>query len=127
MKPSIKASLFCGLLLRAIKVLSTDLSVVKGNFSLGYPCVNSAQMSDFPNPSPPYAANLTHRQFCDDLKIIFAKYRHNSLNATNNKRLLFGLVKSNLTHNNGPFLDTSSLLEGRQFYGYHYSCRFLHY
>ena len=33
--------------------------------------------------------------------------RHNFLSATNNKRLLFELVKSNLTHNNGPFLDTN--------------------
>ena len=57
-------------------------------------------------PLSPSAANLTRRQFCDDLKFIFVESRHNFLSATNNKRLLFELVKSNLTHNNGPFLDT---------------------
>ena len=46
------------------------------------------------------------RQFCDDLKFILAESRHNFSSATNNKRLLFELVKSNLIHNNGPFLDT---------------------
>ena len=55
-------------------------------------------------PLSPSAANLTRRQFCDDLKFIFAESRHNFLSATNNKRFLFELVKSNLTHNNGPFL-----------------------
>ena len=51
------------------------------------------------------AANFSRRQFCDDLKFIFAESRHNFLSATNNKRILFKLVKSSLTHNNGPFLD----------------------
>ena len=38
--------------------------------------------------------------------LMFTLKTFNFLSATNNKRLLFELVKSNLTHNNGPFLDT---------------------
>ena len=60
-------------------------------------------------PLSPNAAKLTRRQFYEDLKSIFADSRNNSLSATNNKRLLFGLVNTNLTHYNGPFLDTLSL------------------
>ena len=62
------------------------------------------QLSKLLSPS---AANLTRRQFCDDLKSIFAESRDKSLSATNNKRHLFGLVNTNLTHYNGPFLDPS--------------------
>lgn len=35
--------------------------------------------------------------------------RLNSLSGTKNKRLLFKVVKTNWTHNNRPFLDTSCL------------------
>ena len=57
-------------------------------------------------PLSPNATNLT--QFYDDLKSILADSQNNPLSTTNNKRLLFGLENTNLTHYNGPFLDTSS-------------------
>ena len=67
----------------------------------------NVQLSKLLSPSAtPSAANLTSRQFCEDFKFFFAESRNNSLGAINNKRLLFGVVKRNLTHNNGPFLDT---------------------
>ena len=34
------------------KIYTERPSIVKGIFSLGYPCVNITLMSDFPNPSP---------------------------------------------------------------------------
>ena len=78
----------------------------EGHFLPWVPLCEQHAYEQLFQPLSPSAANLTRRQFCDDLKFIFAESRHNFLSATNNKRLLFELVKSNLTHNNGPFLDT---------------------
>ena len=49
-------------------------------------------------------------QFYDEFKSIFTDSRNNPLSAINDKRLLFGLVKTNLTHYNGPFLDPGKKL-----------------
>ena len=78
----------------------------EGHFLPWVPLCEQHAYEQLFQPLSPSAANLTRRQFCDDLKFIFVESRHNFLSATNNKRLLFELVKSNLTHNNGPFLDT---------------------
>ena len=78
----------------------------EGHFLPWVPLCEQHAYEQLSQPLSPSAANLTRRQFCDDLKFIFVESRHNFLSATNNKRLLFELVKSNLTHNNGPFLDT---------------------
>ena len=78
----------------------------EGHFLPWVPLCEQHPHERLSQPLSPSAANLTRRQFCDDLKFILAESRHNFLSATNNKRLLFELVKSNLTHDNSPFLDT---------------------
>ena len=89
-----------------MKKIYWETKYSEGHFLPWVPLCEQHTYEQLSQPLSPSAANLTRRQFCDDLKFIFVESRHNFLSATNNKRLLFELVKSNLTHNNGPFLDT---------------------
>ena len=66
----------------------------EGHFLPWVPLCEQHAYEQLFQPLSPSAANLTRRQFCDDLKFIFVESRHNFLSATNNKRLLFELVKS---------------------------------
>ena len=67
----------------------------EGHFLPWVPLCEQHAYEQLFQPLSPSAANLTRRQFCDDLKFIFAESLHNFLSATNNKRLLFELVKLN--------------------------------
>ena len=76
----------------------------KGIFSLGYPCVNSTLMSDFPNPSP-LVPLIWH---ADNFATIWNS-SWPSLGTISSAQQMtkdFCLNLSNLTHNNGIFLDT---------------------
>ena len=79
-------------------------SIVKGIFSLGYPCVKSTLMSDFPNPSP-LVPLIWH---ADNFATIWNS-SWPSLGTISSAQQMtkdFCLNLSNLTHNNGTFLDT---------------------
>ena len=79
-------------------------SRLKRTFSPSYPCVNSTLICNFPSPLPG-VANLTRRQFCDDLKLIFADSRRILIAEVENQSLLLSYLMWNLIQYKKPFLD----------------------
>ena len=78
-----------------MKKIYWETKHIEGHFLPWVPLCEQHPHEQLSQPLSSSATNLTCQQFCDNLKFIFTESLHNFLSATNNKRLLFELVKLN--------------------------------